>query len=195
MDRQRPGQIVAKRYRLQQHVGSGQMSNVYQAEDIRHGNDPVAVKLLDSTRPDLQLQEVFRRESRALERLKHQNIVTLIESGYWEEGKCFYLVFEWMDTDLSRRPLSELSDERKLHVLQGIGNGLLEAHSHNILHRDIKPSNVLMDYGDVPKIADFGISKIQHELSIGETVSGFWSVGYASPEQQRGAVASEQSDI
>ena len=64
-----------------------------------------------------------------------------------------------------------------------------------MIHRDIKPSNILLDKDGRPYLTDFGISKLFTDLSIGQTLAGFWSPGYAAPEQQAGQLASFKSDI
>jgi len=72
---------------------------------------------------------------------------------------------------------------------------LVHAHSQGVIHRDIKPSNVLIAEDGQPKLVDFGVSWLKFELGTGVTVSLFWSIGYASPEQRQNLPADERSDI
>ena len=79
--------------------------------------------------------------------------------------------------------------------MRELADALSHAHSENVVHRDIKPSNILMDVNGRPMITDFGISKLLDQLTVGETLAGFWSRGYASPEQRSGLTTGTESDI
>ena len=79
--------------------------------------------------------------------------------------------------------------------MRELAGALAHAHSENVIHRDIKPSNILLDVNGRPMLTDFGISKLLTQLTIGETLAGFWSSGYASPEQRAGSPTGTGSDI
>ncbi|MDF8182746.1 protein kinase, partial [Listeria monocytogenes] len=66
---------------------------------------------------------------------------------------------------------------------------------HHIIHRDLKPQNILIDHDGVVKITDFGIAMALSETSITQTNSLLGSVHYLSPEQARGGMATQKSDI
>ena len=76
-----------------------------------------------------------------------------------------------------------------------MAEALAHAHSEGVIHRDIKPSNILVDAGGRALLTDFGISKLMASLTVGETLAGFWSGGYAAPEQRVGGPASFASDV
>ena len=78
----RVGDLISGRYRLRKVRGHGRMSTVYDAQDMRHSDDLVAIKLLDSRHPDKLRQQFFRRETESLSRLSHQNIVPLLEYNF-----------------------------------------------------------------------------------------------------------------
>ena len=45
-------------------------------------------------------------------------------------------------------------------IIKGICDGLKYLHGERIFHLDLKPSNILLDKDMVPKIADFGLSRL-----------------------------------
>lgn len=190
--------LVAGRYRLIDQVGTGNMSTVYRGEDIRRGNRIVAIKLLNTPHDDELKQELFRRETKALEKLEHPNIITVLDYGWAEERQCYFLILEYLPHTL----LGEIEAHRHDNdyawcwpLMREMADALVHAHSLGVIHRDLKPSNILLTEQGTVRLTDFGISLLKFELNTGVTVSAFWSVGYASPEQRVGKQATERSDI
>ena len=175
------------------------MSSVYLAQDSATGNAEVAVKILDTSHGDEIKQELFKRETGALKRLRHPNIVTLRHSGWLNAEQAFYLVFEHLPYSLDKylrgEQRSQYGNIEPYRVIRELAEALVHAHSENVIHRDIKPSNILFDPNGRPMLTDFGISKLLTELTVGETLAGYWSSGYASPEQRAAEPASTSSDI
>lgn len=193
---------VADRYLLRGQIGAGRMSSVYRALDLADGDAPVAVKILNADQPDDIRREVFKRETDALKRLNHPNIVRLRQSGWLDApAEVPYLVLDWLPHSLAEylprdgaaQSLEESFDRHR--VMRELAQALAHAHSQGVIHRDIKPSNILLDDNGHPYLTDFGISKLITSLSIGQTLAGFWSPGYAAPEQQAGQPADFKSDL
>src|SRR5207237_4887531 len=91
-----------------------------------------------------------------------------------------------------------LEPGRAAGLVQTVAEAIHFAHEHGVLHRDLKPSNILLDAGDEPRVADFGLAKLLHsdsELTISGAVIG--SPQYMPPEQARGksARADARSDV
>ena len=201
MFRQQPvsEKIVADRYALQEQIGDGRMSSVYLALDRASENSQVAVKILNTSHADGIKRELFKRETSALKTLRHPNIVSLLNSNWSEPDKSFYLVLEYLPYSLDRYLKGELRSQlgkfEPYRVMRELAEALAHAHSENVIHRDIKPSNILLDVNGRPMLTDFGISKLVTDLTVGETLAGFWSSGYASPEQRAAATTGSESDI
>ena len=177
--------IIAERYALQNQIGDGRMSSVYLAFDLASENSQVALKILDSSHTGEIRRELFERDTTALKRLRHPNIVSLLNSNWSDSDESFYLVLEYLPYSLDRylkgELQSQLGDFDSYRVMRELAEALAYAHSENVIHRDIKPSNILLDSNARPKLTDFGISKLVTQLTVGETLAGFWSSGYASP--------------
>ncbi|MET1238513.1 serine/threonine protein kinase IreK, partial [Enterococcus faecalis] len=190
------GKKLNGRYHIICSIGSGGMANVYLAHDLILDRD-VAVKVL---RFDFQNDQAairrFQREALAATELVHPNIVSVYDVG--EEDGLQYLVMEYVKgMDLKRYiqthfpiPYSTVVD-----ITQQILSAVAMAHEHRIIHRDLKPQNILIDEHGTVKITDFGIAIALSETSITQTNTMLGSVHYLSPEQARGSMATNQSDI
>ena len=187
------------RYEFEASIGTGRMSSVHRAQDSASGGSLVAVKLLDTQHPDEIKRELFRRETGALKLLRHQNVVSLLQSGWSDEEACFYLVLSYLphslDGYLNGEASSNLDHLDQYRMMRELTEALAYAHSMGVVHRDIKPSNILFDDSGRPSLTDFGISKLLSDLTVGETLAGYWSGGYAAPEQRRSEPAGTSSDI
>ncbi len=71
---------------------------------------------------------------------------------------------------------------KAVHLITGVSDGLRYAHEHGFIHRDIKPHNILLTKDLVPKITDWGMSKVLAADVKKSSVAGF-SLSYAAPEQ------------
>ncbi len=175
------------------------MSSVYRAQDNASGEVEVAVKILDTSHGDEIKHELFKRETGALKRLRHPNIVALRHSAWSDTEQAFFLVFDYLpyslDKYLAGKQRMQYGNIEPYRVIRELAEALVHAHSENVVHRDIKPSNILFDPSGRPMLTDFGISKLLTQLTVGETLAGYWSGGYASPEQRSAEPASTSSDI
>ncbi len=187
-----PKTVIAGRYRLDELLGSGGMSEVWRAEDLELGRR-VAIKLLAPNADTAR----FEREARAVASLAHPNVVQLYDFG--EADGRPYIVLEYLPGGTLEQRLSDrkpLPDEQTLTIAADIAAGLAHAHARGVVHRDLKPANVLFDEEGRAKLGDFGIARMAAgggTLTEAGTVLG--TAAYISPEQAAGANASEASDV
>ena len=195
---QEPARAPAKRlgrYELLDRLGKGGMGVVYRARDTRLDR-PVAVKmLLGDLEGDNETRERFLREARAAGELSHRNIIRIYDFG--EEGGRAFIVMELLEGAslndfLKTHP--DLSLDRKLQIMIGVCEGLAFSHSRSIIHRDIKPANLFITKDDQVKVLDFGLARIASS-KLTRTGLVFGTPDYMSPEQVRGKVVDERSDI
>jgi eukaryotic-like serine/threonine-protein kinase len=188
----RPGDIVAKKYRILRILGRGGMGIVAAAEHL-HLETRVALKfMLPDAAAVPGAVERFLREARAVIRLRSPHIVTVYDVDRLAGGAPFIAMELLEGGDLAERlrrdgPLPPAEAAARMIELC---RGLDEAHRQGVVHRDIKPANLFVavepDGRRVLKILDFGISKVETR-GEGLTQSGavLGSPLYMSPEQVR----------
>lgn len=190
------GTLIGARFRLDEKIGSGGMSTVYRAYDPTLERW-VAIKLMHadiSSDPD-QLER-FRREARAVARLNHPHVVTVIDAGE-DDGNPF-IVFEFVEgetlKDRIRRQGRLPIPEAVAYAIE-IGRALGCAHAARLVHRDVKPQNVLIDLDGRAKVTDFGIARSLEMDGLTQAGRVLGTTDYVSPEQAMGHEVTEQSDV
>ena len=188
-----PDTLIGGRYRLDELLGRGGMSEVWCATDTELGRR-VAIKLLAPEADHAR----FEREAKAVASLGHPNITQLYDYG--EEGDRPYMVLEYLPGGTLEERLREhdgpLPDAEATGIAAQVAAGLAHAHGRGVVHRDLKPANVLFDDEGRAKIADFGIARMaagDGTLTEAGTVLG--TAAYISPEQASGEPATAASDV
>lgn len=190
------GQLLGGRYEVLEQVGGGGMSIVYRARD-KYLNRIVAIKVLrEHLTSDEEFVARFRREAQAVASLSHPNIVSIYDVG--QDQGMYYLVMEMIEG----RNLKEIIKEKgkipvneAVEIAKQICEALEHAHQQQIIHRDIKPHNIILTADGKAKVTDFGIARAVSTATVTHTGSIMGSVHYFSPEQAKGEIADEKSDI
>ena len=190
------GKKLDGRYEITDLIGVGGMADVYKAVDVME-NRIVAVKIL---KPEFAGNEEFlrrfRNESKAISLLSHPNIVKIYDVGLKDEIQ--FIVMEYIDGITLKEFIDQqgvLRWKDALHFTTQILRALQHAHDKGIVHRDIKPQNIMLFADGTIKVMDFGIARFSRV--DGKTMSDktIGSVHYISPEQARGDMTDERSDI
>ncbi|XP_051128752.1 probable serine/threonine-protein kinase At1g09600 [Andrographis paniculata] len=175
----------ATSFEILEKVGHGTYSTVYRARDLEYGGKLMALKKVKFDSYDTDSVGFMVREIVVLRRLDHPNIIKLEGLITSRMSTNLYLVFNYMDHDLSglssRRPLPEL--QIKLYMKQ-LFLGLDHCHGRGVLHRDIKGSNLLIGGDGELKIADFGLASFVESRPMTSHIVTLW---YRAPELLLGA--------
>jgi len=188
-----PGQPIAN-FEIVRWLGRGAFADVYEARQVLMDRR-VALKVItcDQRPSDQQLGE-----ARLLASISHPNIIQIYDCGVHTDpatGRtCLYLATELAKggslrdrlSSSGRLPVAEAAD-----IAIAVCQALACAHARGIVHRDIKPENVLLTDDGVPKLADFGVSRLLSESQIATSIVG--TAPYIAPEGWEGAT--HQSDI
>jgi serine/threonine protein kinase len=184
-------ELVLARYRLESPIGRGGFGDVWAATDVRTGRK-VTVRVPNPGND--MARALFARETRALSRLDHHGIISLLDA---EDG---FVVTEM----LSGRTLRHLIDatppeerEDLLWIVRDVANAMAYSHSRGVIHRDLKPDNVFIQEHDgrkQAKVLDFAISKLDDD-SDEERGTVVGTPLYMSPEAVRGDDVGTATDV
>jgi len=189
------GTILADRYQIEERIGAGAMGAVYKARHIKVGR-PFAVKLLHAKLlDDVKVALRFEREAELAGRLRHVNVIGVIDVGETPDG-IRYMVMDFAEGEDLAGLLAEapMPPDRIINLVRQMLEGLWHAHEHGLIHRDFKPENVIVEQDqngvEVPRIIDFGIA-ILHDDGMSVDADGRLTTNglvlgtphYMAPEQ------------
>lgn len=201
-----PGTILADRFRVVRHVGSGGMGSVYEVEHIHIGVRRALKILLEPSGSRSPGTDRFLRGARNAAGIDHPNVCRVYDFGSLEGGQKYLLMEFVPGRSLDEALLSEgrFSLRQSLVVARSIARALDAAHARGVIHRDLKPHNVMLgdESGDGAgiRVVDFDIARKMGDLQGPElTITGTgFAVGtpeYMSPEQVTGQPLDGRSDL
>jgi serine/threonine protein kinase len=204
-----PSELVGP-YRVVRAIGAGGSARVDLAVIeraygfLRH---VVLKRPLEHLRSDAHVAETLRREAHLGGRLRHPNLVAVLDAG--THDGYIYLALEYvagssvrtlMQADASPR-VQTISLPAALSIVVGAARGLHEAHELagadgaplGLVHRDVSPANILVDRDGTVKLSDFGIAKDTRVNTLSGSMRG--TVTYMAPEQCRGHAFDRRADV
>ena len=188
--------FLGNRYELLEEIGSGGMAHVFRARDTLLDRI-VAIKILKPEyTEDTQFIERFRVEAKAAASLSNSNIVMIYDVG--QDDGIYYIIMEYVDGITLKEYISKAGRipwKEAVTLAVQMSQAIDSAHSNNIIHRDIKPQNILLTRDRKIKITDFGIARAASSATITTVGNAMGSVHYFSPEQAKGSLTDEKSDI
>ncbi len=200
------GELFDEKYELIEAIGSGGVATVFKARQVDI-NRLVALKVVHHEwAQDPEMKARFLQEAVLLNKLRHENIVTIYHLGIAAIGLP-YIAFELLPGQSLKALIQKegrLSLERACHVCSQVCKALSFAHKEGVVHRDIKPENIFLQddpNADFVKVIDFGLAKFStpenHQTIQKLTQTGLLigSVNYMSPEQCQGQKVDFRTDI
>jgi serine/threonine protein kinase len=187
---------IAGEYELGRALGAGSIGRVYEAVHRPTGRR-VAVKLTGSwVARDARLRRALLDEATAAARLRHPNVVALLDVGRDSEHAPF-LVMEYVEGHdlvawIDRWP----GWDAVFEALRDTLLALSAAHAAGIVHGDVKPENLLRRHDGVVKLTDFGVARVRDPLRASDpsrAVAG--TPWYMAPEQLAGAALGPATDL
>ena len=190
---ERVGAIILGRYQIVRLIEKGGMGAVYEVTHKNLGRRFAAKMLSSELSRNEEALARFRREADAIARLRHPNIVDIVDWDLLDDGSPV-LVMEYLRG-------GTLADHIARHGPLGWGlfadvadralSAIQVAHAAGIVHRDLKPANIFLavdDAGQVhPKVLDFGVSKVvDSHTMLGTNPTILGTPSYMSPEQAEG---------
>ena len=199
------GVVVLGSYRIEEKLGKGTMGTVYRGVDTRYDKD-VAIKVMrDDLVSERKLLERFKREARVASKLKHPNLMRVLDAGETRDKRPVMVL------ELARgKTLTALLDvspapRRVFALVKQILQGLEHAHGAGLIHRDLKPDNIMVELGpdgaELLRIVDFGIAILRDRdgtVEGGRLTETGQIVGtplYMAPEQAQGEAFDHRVDL
>lgn len=192
--------LVGDDYELEKKIGQGGMGVVYKAYH-RSLRRTVALKIITGggLRDEIDIAR-FHIEAEAAARLDHPGIIPVYDVGE-HNGNHFYAMAYVEGPSLSSfvgQDAKKLPPRRAAEIMEQVCRAVQYAHDRAVIHRDLKPANIMLENGEIPRLADFGLAKNMHE-DDGLTMTGqvMGTPSYMAPEQATGKLdqISNRTDV
>jgi tetratricopeptide (TPR) repeat protein len=193
-----PGQVLADRYEILAHLGSGGMGQVFAALD-RLREEEIAIKvLLPHLLADPKARERFLDEARIASNLSHPNIIRVFDVQQ-TAGLTFLTMERLRGRSLREEIVRHQQTAERFSVAEtrGIAEQLCQAlqYAHRFtVHRDVKPENIWLDEDGAVKLMDFGIARLLRPSQFTSTGLALGTAYYMAPEQVRGQEVDHRAD-
>ncbi len=161
------GRTLRGRYEVLGLLGRGGMAAVYEARFLPGGGERVAIKFLSqSLSKELASAKRFAREFAILYRIRHRNLVRVLDYDQTEDGQLF-MVMERLYGHSLEKLRQALSPRRVVTIGKQLASVLKCLHEMSVIHRDLKPANVILldEQGrgspvDHVKLLDLGVARL-----------------------------------
>ena len=186
-------------YVVDHRIAVGGMGAVYQVHEAEHPERRLALKLLHGATSDSAALSRFRREFRALARLRHPNVLEVIQFGTLEDRAWYTMrLIDGHDLRDEMATWSGLTPEARNHkvrdILIQIARALDHIHDRGLVHRDVTPSNLMVNADGHVLLMDFGLVKDQ-SVNLTQVDEVLGTLAFAAPEQILGKPVDARTDL
>ncbi len=197
------GTVLAERYQIEALIGEGGLGRVYRARHVRMSRQYAIKVPFGELAYDTKVRARFANEAEAASRLRHPNVVGVVDVGESEQG-LLYLAMDLVDGIALAEELEQrgaMPAERVRRIARQIALGLEHAHERALIHRDLKPENIILERDadglDEVRIVDFGIAILQDARGDKLTTEGIvlGTPHYMAPEQAINGAMDHRVDI
>lgn len=190
------GDKIDNRYRITSRIGTGGMSEVYEAIDII-SKKIVAIKVMkEELLSNPENIQRFKHEIAAVASLQHPNIIKVFNHGEIDSRP--YMAIEFIKGQTLQEKIlfmTKLSPYEASQIILQLLDAIIFIHNHGVIHRDIKPQNIYYMADGTVKLGDFGIATYDHLSPFNEEEHIIGSVHYLAPEIYQGRKPTFLSDI
>lgn len=189
------GDKIDNKYRLTSRIGKGGMAEVYEAISLVDKKTYAIKFLLENMLKNETNIRRFAHEAKVTEKLHHDNIVSIFDSGVYQNRP--YIVLEYIKGQNLAEKLKlggKISYVEACEIVAQVCSVLIYIHNKGIIHRDIKPDNIFYSYNGEVKLSDFGIA-LDLTNKTKDDIALVGSVHYLAPEVYKTQDASKVTDI
>jgi hypothetical protein len=183
------------RFRLLEMVGSGSFGSVYRAWDPDLERE-IAIKILHRHVADEELKQRLLLEGRALAKLRHGNVITVLGVESYEDriGLCMEFV-RGATLEATMGGGHRLNPREAVLVGQDVCRALAAVHAAGFVHRDVTAKNIMRDLSGRIVLMDFGTGLHTSQDGASGAVKIAGTPVYMAPEVLAGQTASPCSDV
>ncbi|MBY0117228.1 serine/threonine protein kinase [Paenibacillus sp. FSL L8-0435] len=191
------GSLLGGRYRIVSILGTGGMSHVYEAEDLKLPGKLWAIKESVTIMP---YEGSMETEAALLTSLRHPRLPQIVDFFVPDEDGYTYLVMEYIDgltlSEYFKQCRGKIPMEQLTELVLQLLDVLSYLHNLNppVIYRDLKPSNIMITPEHEVRLIDFGIARSYKPQSAEDTVK-LGTAGFAAPEQYGSGQTDARSDL
>lgn len=175
------------RYVIERQIGGGRLTAVFAARDPQ--GRPVALKRPANS--DAAVAAGFRREVELLSRIKHPNVVAVLDASGGEQPYYAMPLLEGESLEARVRRKGALPPGEVVQIVGQVAAALDALHTEGIVHRDVTPANVMVLKDGRAVLIDFSVATVvgtRGQAGVGTPL-------YCAPEQWRGEVPAPSADV
>ncbi len=182
-------------YRVLKELGKGGTSTCYLTVKPPLEREILLKVLYPQFAGDAEILSRFEQEARIMSRLRHPNILQVLDFGKLDDT--YFIAVDFIPGELLDKVITQkkITTEEATSIIMGVLQALSYVHKRGIIHRDVKPSNILITEEGIPKLTDFGLAWAKSLQGITQEGTFLGTPSYMSLEQLKGDKIDQRTDI